>query len=545
MQQLSKLQIRAKVLSVISEVKMLHYKNEEALKRFVNELNEIEDKKALFDIFLKEYVKLDEQDYIFCACIIKDAVPAEYTAQKAVEYLKSAALSDENKYKIVQLLRITGGDYDYSALPSYFENPDDVLDLETKRLLSSAVFNPESMLDFLDFVSAVPEKDKILLLKSLAEDYRGDELANIVYPIVYSDFSSSIISEAVSILGSSKSSLAIAPLEYLIETSEDSKVINAAKSGLKKLKLAGASKEKADEYFKNIIKDSEIAHCSVTIPDGSGSQALLTAKKHLSGTYSLAAVVISDLTGIIDCFGFFNISQNEVMRIIEKFYHSEGRYTVPKEYIKYRLKRAEKLNIQNKIHYPYEYICWAPMFYDIEPLGSGLQEFAAENCTLNELSAAEAVNLASKEYTLRWFITPSENKALKEVMEKIYAAENMNILEINQLLKNNFDDIFTAEEENIWIDKFYNLIYILKNNKKNKEADDFYALLKDEKLFVLFKQILLQRSVFSGFNALRENIKDLKNAADIFRKKNAEESRYDINKLDAVIEKLKRGWLEG
>ena len=104
-------------------------------------------------------------------------------------------------------------------------------------LLENAVFNPESMLDFLDFVSAISPKDRHLLLDSLSLDYSGDVLANIIYPILYSDFEDDFVLDVINVLAESKSSLAIAPFEYAINTSQNQNIVNACQVGLKKLKL--------------------------------------------------------------------------------------------------------------------------------------------------------------------------------------------------------------------------------------------------------------------------------------------------------------------
>ncbi len=543
MSQFSKLQIRAKVLAVITEIKSQQYRNEEFLLDLSEKLNEIEDKNALFDIFIKEYIKLEEDDYIFCSCLLKNIIPANIITEKSMEILKSS-MSDEYKYKLVQLLRITGGDYNYSELPEYFENPQEVMDLETKRLLDSAVFNPESMLDFLDFVSAVSERDKSLLLKSLNIDYKGDVLANIVYPVLYSDFEDNFKMQAIEVLSESKSSLAIAPFEYLIKTCDNEEIVTACKKGLKMLKLAGATPEKADEYFRNIVKTSVPAQFFVTMPDGSGKQALLTTRKHDNGKYSLAAVVISDLTGIIDCFGFFNIAQEEVIKVIKKFYNSEGQYTVPAKYVRYMLNYAEKINIDKKIMYPYEYICWKPMVYDVEPLEISLKDYADLNCKVQQFSPETIINLMATEYTFRWFITPSENKVIRKITEDIYSFDNIDIKVVNQMLKDNADSVFDNETMNIWENRFYSLIYILRLNNKLKEADNFYTILKDENSLQLFKYIILQRSVFNYFVALRENTKESFFTKNIFKKRSANENKYDIKKINKIIITLKGDWID-
>ena len=60
---------------------------------------------------------------------------------------------------------------------------------------------------------------------------------------------------------------------------------------------------------------------------------------------------------------------------------------------------------------------------------------------------------------------------------------------------------------------------------------------------ILFKQILLQRSVFNYFAGKREIIKDDKFTANIFRKRNSSETKLDSKKLDRIIDILKKNWL--
>ena len=209
MAQLSKLQIRAKVLSVISDIKSLNSFNEDLMNKFVEELSDIEDKASLIDIFIKEFIKLSENEYMFASCIIKAIISVDLVQDKVFEILKSNVYSDDAKYKLVQLLRVVGSNNAYDAIPQYFDNPEEVLDKETQKLLENAVFNPEAMLDFLDFLYAVPQKDKKLLLSSLIEDYKGDALANIIYPILYADFDSDKISITNNLNSSSKSAYKI------------------------------------------------------------------------------------------------------------------------------------------------------------------------------------------------------------------------------------------------------------------------------------------------------------------------------------------------
>ncbi len=542
---LSKLQIRAKVLSVIAEIKTIENYNRENLNLFTETLEEIDDKQALFDIFIKEYIKMEEKSYTFSACLLKNLVPVDYINDKALESLKSTTLSDDAKYKLVQLLRIVGGSCNYNDLPAYFENPEEILDMETKKLLENAIFNPEAMLDFLDFISAVSKRDRSLLLNSLKQDYRGDELANIVYPILYSNFEDDFILEAIDLLGESKSSLALNPFEYLINTSNNEEIVNACKTGLKKLRLAGATAEKAEAYFRNIIKDSKPAEFFTTIPDGNGNQALLTSRLNKTGSYSLAAIVINDTLGVIDCFGFYNISENEIVKVIEKFYKSEGRYKVNSSYIKTRINEAVKLTIENKRTFPYEFICWCPLICDVTPLTTTIEEDVNLNSKIEETTKDIVLDLLTKDYTLRWFITPNENKNIKDLTDYIYNQDNLDVETLNNEIKNKINDIFDENNNKIWNSRIINLIYLLRSKQIEKEANIFYTMLKTEDLYKIFKQVLVQRSIFSYFISIKENQKDSFFSSNIFKKKNTNETKYDIKKINSIIDKLKRSWING
>ena len=545
MPEFSKLQIRAKILSVISELKSIPRFNDELLQYYCGELSQIEDKKALFDIYIKEFIKLDEKDYTFSSLLLKAVVDNDYINEKALEMLQSQSLSDECKYKIVQMLRIIGGDCDYTTIPTYFDNPEEVLDKETKRLLESAVFNPEAMLDFLDFISAVSYSDRSLLLQSLKLDYEGDVLANIVYPILYSDFEDDFKLDVIDILSDSKSSIAIAPFNYLIEVSDNKNIINACKIGLKKLKLSGAKEEIADEYFRNVVKTSMPFEFFTTIPDGNGNQALLVSRCFEDRKCLLSAVVINDRKGIVDCFGFYNISDKELIKVISKFYQSEGKYKVNQGYIKTQIDNAINTNIKNKRLFPYEFICWSPLTSDFAPLDYSLEDYIKTNCKMTDFEQDEFLTLLTKEYTMRWFITPEENSIINDLVEKIYNLPELDIEEINNSILSNIDNILNDDAISLWKNRIVNLIYLLHNNSDERNADIFYTMLNDEKYFKMFKSILLQRSVFNYFVAKKENLKDSKLTTNIFRLRNKSEENYDIKKIEKIIEFLKRNWLDG
>ena len=64
------------------------------------------------------------------------------------------------------------------------------------------------------------------------------------------------------------------------------------------------------------------------------------------------SVVINDLDGIIDCFGFNDISKADFSKIIGRFEQYAERIEVLPEYCKYMLDNGEMINKMNNNTFP-------------------------------------------------------------------------------------------------------------------------------------------------------------------------------------------------
>ena len=93
-----------------------------------------------------------------------------------------------------------------------------------------------------------------------------------------------------------------------------------------------------------------------------------------------------------------------------------------------------------------------------------------------------------------------------------------------------FDKIFDSAEENIWKNRLKQLIYLLNENDYKSEASKFLKLLKDDELFILFKQVIIQRSLFNNLLLLKENVKQSSLPINIFRKKMVNDEKYNVAK---------------
>ena len=543
MQTLSKLQIRAKVLSVLSEVKTLTAYSADLVSSYVEILSEVDDKKFLLDIVLKEIVKMTDDEVSFCACIIKALLSKNDVEEAVFNLLKASVFSDEAKYKLVQFLRVVGFSEAFNELPQYFDNPQEMLDLETEKMMERASFNPETMLDFLDFLFAVSDKDKKILLSSLKEDFTGDNLANLIAPVLYSDFSDSIKLQVIEILSETKSSIALLPFDYLLSVSDNKEIISAIELAKKKLKFAGASEDKIIEFFSNQLKDIKPYECYTTVPDGAGNQALLVSRLNKDDNINFIAIVVNDEIGIVDCFGFYNISKSETKRVVDKFYQSEGKYKVSENYIKSQVVKAIQTTINNKAVFPYEFICWNTFLYNISPLSVSIEQMV-QNINKNETVKEDSITeVLAKEYTYRWFISSDDSSLFREAIDKMYNLETFENQALNDILFEYLDKIFDEKQEKLWKNRLTQLVYLLQENSLSKDAILFAQILKNERFFYVFKQIIVQRSLFNNMLLLKENVKASSLPVNIFKKKMVNDEKYDIKRIDKIILQLQKCWL--
>jgi len=148
----NKLQIRAKILSAV-----INLQNNNTDLSFVgntlDDLSTVQDKDFLLDVLYKEFVKenTEVRDYTL-VFLITELIEQEKIEKLLFETLANPKINDKIKSKVVNFLRELGKHVNYEQYLEYFKNPDDVIDADTTKLLENALFNPESQIDFMDFI---------------------------------------------------------------------------------------------------------------------------------------------------------------------------------------------------------------------------------------------------------------------------------------------------------------------------------------------------------------------------------------------------------
>lgn len=412
--------------------------------------------------------------------------------------IKNSMSSNQAKIFALDLLRDIDANWSYEECGKYLDNPDELVESDTKKILDNALANPEVQIDFLDFLSSLDENDKIILLKSLGDDYDKDELANMLVPVFLSMPYSETGKTALEILGNSKSQLAYHALHSALNFVEES-LVPSIKKNLSILKLSGIREDNSQKFYKNILKDSKPYKFCITYPDGHGNQAVIISRLTKSKKVQFVAIVIDDYKGIRDCFGFNEITQFECNAIIERFYRGQRALDLEPEVLKSILEQAEKLSNHNM---PYEYICWRNLLADIEAKPLKL------NYNINQLSNLEFEKILKYDFTDYWFLNSTYSDEFEEFIKNI---DTIPSEDFEKYIDENLENVFYPEEYRVWTKRILNCSLLKHLSGDEKAAQNLYNLYNDKKLIrELFKNIL-RKSIYEHYFAQKntERIKDI------------------------------------
>ncbi len=542
---LNKLQIRAKILPVLADLKADSRLNFDVFTQKIQDLHEIDDFDSFFEILCKEMSKKNDDKYtdILRAMTI-EFIPQNLLYDKSMQILKSPLEPDMLKYQLIQILKATGKNIDYEEFFEYLQDAESIINYDTEKLLEHAVVNPETQIDFLDFLTALQTDDKTLLIDSLAEDYDGNNLANILSPVLYSDFPENILLKTINILAETKSPLAINPIEFLYEITNSDIVRTACKKSLNILKLAGAKKEFADNFYKKIMADTTPYKCYTCIPDGHYNQGFLFSRKRQDGSLMMFSIVVSKLFGIVDSFGFFNLSEQEFDRIILRFSKDEIRFEVPPQYCKSVLQQALCMTKNRKETIPYEFICWSMLLCDINPMSQSEQDWVKENIPVINLNQKIVNLLYSTNYLDKWFFTIQDNEDFKTIIDDFIQQEKLTFEYVENSLNNSFEKLWTPKTENLFIQNIMTTCFLFGYTDFTDYAKILYSVLSNPDLKYKMQSDIIKKSVYEYFYNLKHMHKEFKFPTNIFRRKTEKTKEIDLKTTETIINQIEENWVE-
>lgn len=488
-----------------------------------------DDKTVLSKLLFKELVNSKPEKIPVICFMLEHYTPKDELIKKLWETLKNQNLNSEVKITIINLLRELDADWSYETCEDYLgEETDEILDENTKQLLNTAIINPEVQIDFMDFLASLRTQDKITLLNSFGDDFSQDALANILIPVFVSNPAGAEGKEALRLLGTTKSELALHILEDMskIVTGE---LKQEVKRSLSTLKISGIRDDNTAEFYRKVLSNSIPDKFYITYPDGHGDQAMIFTRLTDNNKIRFVSVVINLDTGIKDCFGFFEISQFECSKILERFLKDEKTVAVSPETFKTILNNAEIITIErnnNGWKLPYEYVCWKNLLIDIDSDSEKFEQILKDNIipTKPEKSIIEA--LEKMKVSSHWFLDENYSDEFEELIENLKETENLDLL-----VEKYFEKVFYPEETVSWIKKLLMSAYIKYSIGKDDEAELIYGLTEDKLLITELLKNILKRSIYEYLTKIKYD-------------KNANAYNFTNEEIDDKISYIEENWVQ-
>lgn len=542
-EQLNKLQIKAEVLTVLSKLQT-NMEAAEADEIFAT-LDVQEDKNSIREILIKELSKAPEQKAVIICFLLLRLCPQDGLEDELWKILKTPSVQDGTKALILNLLKDMGNKVNYEQLGEYFENPDQVIDADTQQLLHVAIVNPEAQIDFLDFLNSLAETDKKLLVQSLGEDYSQDTLANILNPLVLYTPTSELGKIAIEILGTTKSQLALHTLLQLGDFVDEDEVLSLVKKTISALKLSGVREDNAIEFYKSVLATKPYQSYA-SYPDGHGNQALIFSRERENHTVQMVAVVINDTLGIIDCFGFNEISELEFERIVSRFYNGDEYIAIDHYVLKTILINAEKLTRKIGGYISYEYLCWKTLLSDIEIQHVPIELILKTEFKQNHLSEKELNKIYMLDFIQRWFFDTEYNNDFRNLVQDLNKKITMNFdFDFEDAVEENFDNIFSVEQKNVLDKRILNSTYLMYLSGAKENTQLLYSLYFDEEKKGELAKNILRKSIYEYYVALKFKYKEEHKMTNIFALKNKPQAQELSSKqIDSAISAIEKLWVK-
>ena len=530
--ELNPFEIKSEILRIIN--KYSHESDVREISPDVFSVLDLCDKSIISRLLFKELVNIKSGSERIVKCLLERYTEKDELISKLWDILKSNLASSEVKIIVLGFLRELETDWKYEDYADAVGDSFDIIDEDTKQMLDKAIINPEVQIDFLDFLHAVDAKDKILLIKSLAEDYEKDALANILIPVFLSQPDSDIGKEALNILGNSKSQLAYHALNTSLDFVDDS-LKPLVKKNISILKLSGIREDNSKEFYKKILSDSVPYRCCVTYPDGHGNQAIIFSRTNSAKRVQFAAVVVNDYNGIRDCFGFNDISQFECDKIIERFYNGEEVLNIAPKDVKTLLiyyERRSKVKSNNYL-LPYDYVCWKNLLADIDYENKNFETILADYFIENKLNKKEMYEVFSEKFMEHWFLDSEYSSEFEEFLENLnlQVKNNLQNVDFENIVEENVLKIFDDKERHVFARRLLVCAYLKKLDKKEKITKQLCTIYKSEENFDDLLKNILRKSIYEYYFMLKYNTEE-------------NQDKFTIAELDEIINAIENRWVQ-
>lgn len=544
----SKLQVRAHIIELIDNLD-INSLSDEKQQDIVKEVKEFEDREFLLQVLVKELNTDDDNRIQKIAYLLLEINDFEAIKDGLWGYIKDPNTSDRVKEICCTLLRALGEKITPEDLLDYLDNPMELIDSETKKLLDVALINPEVQIDFLDFLFALGEVERESLIKSLEEDYQGDRLVNILAPILDATDDENLKEIIIQVLGTTKCYSAVNPLLNVVDYSQNEKLKKSASIALKMLRIAGImpDDEKVYAHDSLLCQSSRPYKCFASEIDGMGNQGIIVSRIDDEDKVQMFSVVASDVEGIIDCFGFYSLTQSEFERIVENFDKDAVKIIVSGEYAKARILNAEKVSREKQMSLPYEYIAWKALVHDFVKMPNNLSYMAydwAEN-----VNSVDYKLLLDSEILNMWFFEKEDNQKVDNFLNEILVKDFEVNDEMDYKVKSLVAEVFDDEMKKLYTERLYHTAYLFNSLEEYLTRDNISLVASQLNEFdnpqeCEFLIWVIRKTVFEAFLREKENLEMPSNVEVTPFNRDAKPagSVFTEDQLDNIIEQLQKRW---
>lgn len=491
----SKLFIRSEVLSVIEFLYTIDDPAKQDKLKQIKRLHQIPDPHTVQRILIKELQRAGNTRMIqIISELLMELGQIDVVQQPLWDLIQHTGTPDDIKDAANLILRQLGDQTDPNLYLEYLDDPAGLINRETERMLEISTRNPEALIDFIDFIFSLPVGEQGNLIRSLQNDYPPDYLLNIYMhaltalpPLETQELILAHIGE----IRTPRAALFLHEVGGWFQ--QNPELAKVWKKSVNSLKLAGLYRpEHFDDYRHNLeqhlhplLEQTRFYQCFATIPDGIGNQGIIVSRERDNGDVVMMSVAINDLHGIMDCFGFYELSKSDFHKLAEKFHEESSKVHASPVYCRYKLQQAEAKNRQQRFRIPYEYSCWKVLLDDVDPAEvAALNPFQMALDGANTQWEQASTNLYQHPDFSTWFLEEGDHPVVTSILEDVLqicaramaqSTDEADIAVISHAFIEALDTLAAAmvhgllstEWRDILIDRLSDAAYLLNAQKAN------------------------------------------------------------------------------
>lgn len=541
MSQYSKIQLRGLVLQAVLKFKDCSLPNDKEINSCIKFLNGLDEKEFIASLLLKEISTQSTQYDSILTLLLFSICDAKVLSEQVFKLLGDKNVPDIKKMHLINILRESGQSVDYNFIQTHINNPDEIIDSETKKFLQDAQMSPEVLIDFFDFYFTVSTDDKNMLVNSIINDYSGDELANVLEPFAYFYPKVYINENILNAYLESKSHIALKPLKWCSEHLSDENLSKIAKKNYKKLAMSGLDVNKNErEIFSKFLQDSTPMNFWFSCADGNSNISCVFARNKSNGFIQTFFTVFNLYSGPVASFGFNEITKHDFNVILMRFFKSSIHAKISLKDGKAIFDTLASRGWKDNIKIPYEFICWRRLTYDVEPNSSKFSDILGRDLKKIKVNKKVVQEILNTDLFSSWFFDCKKITQISDVIQTLTSNIPTNIEEVNEIVKNAADSLFREPNfKEKLIEKIYFQSFILLKSNMPNAANSLYSLTFDENIVFEFLLTIIKKSLYFYF--INEMYEQENNSSNIFSKNAADVQNSDTAKR--ILKIIEEEWV--